>query len=164
MFFCRKVVCSQSLQPLLTELGGRESGSQKPPGPVIPFYCLTQPGVSEPSSLCLLCVLYCGASRSYCGGQPAEWNRGSRVDQRGSALWDDFLTSSLVYFDSTTFVVGLREEVLLIDCSWLLFLLVIWICFLGPLPLFFLTPAFSEVTQATPARLCLMLELAPSRW
>lgn len=86
------------------------------------------------------------------------------MDQRGSALWDDFLTSSLVYFDSTTFVVGLREEVLLIDCSWLLFLLVIWICFLGPLPLFFLTPAFSEVTQATPARLCLMLELAPSRW
>lgn len=39
--------------------------------------------------------------------------RGSRVDQRGSARWGDFLTSSLVYFDST-FVVGLREEELLI--------------------------------------------------
>lgn len=39
--------------------------------------------------------------------------RVSRVDQRGSSRWGDFLTSSLVYFDST-FVVGLREEELLI--------------------------------------------------
>jgi hypothetical protein len=33
-----------------------------------------------------------------------------------------------------------------------------------PLVPFFLTPAFGEVTQATPARLCLLLELAPPRW
>lgn len=113
VFFCRKVVCSQQLQPLLTELGGRESGSQKPPGPVIPFYCLTQPGVSEPISLCLLCVLYCRVSRSYCGDQPVEGRGGLGWTSEGLPVGGDFLTSSLVYFDST-FVVGLREEELLI--------------------------------------------------
>lgn len=32
------------------------------------------------------------------------------MDQRGSARWGDFLTPSLLYFDSTTLVVGLIEE------------------------------------------------------
>lgn len=89
----------------------RESKASRSCHPIL----LLNPALSVRThlSLFLLCVLYCGASSSFWGGQPVEGRGGLGWTSEGLPVGGDFLTSSLVYFDST-FVVGLREEELLI--------------------------------------------------